>query len=135
MVRQTLKLTLGIVVVGGCLAVSKKSDADILARVGTVTAAKVRAVAPDAAVVAGPLAGLKPGNALPVEERVRVRIDSDKLMDGDRIDVLPGGAVGEVKLRGVVRSAAQRQLAAALAEGTVGVTGVVNEIAVPEQLP
>ena len=70
---------------------------------------------------------------LPVEERVRVRIDADKGMDGAVVDVLPGAAAGEVKLRGVVDTPQQRKRAADLAAGTVGVDAVVNEIAVPEE--
>lgn len=132
MARRTLKLLLGVGVAGGCLAAGKRSDADVLARVGATTAATVRAAVPPASVLAGPFAGLKPGNALPVEERVRVRIDADKEMGGATVAVLPGAAAGEVKLRGVVPTMAQRQRAGTLAEGTVGVDKVANEIAVPE---
>ena len=62
-----------------------------------------------------------------------MRIDSDKQMNGARVNVLPGSAAGEVKLRGVVPTPAQRQRAVDLAGATVGVERVVNEIATPEQ--
>lgn len=133
MARRALKIALGVGIAAGGLAASKWTDPDVLARVGALAAAKASAAAPESSVFSGPLAAFKPGSVLPVEERVRIRIESDKDMDGARVAVLPGAAAGEVKLRGVVAAHAQRQRAAALAEGTVGVDRVANEIAVPEQ--
>lgn len=129
---RALKLLLGLGVIGGSVAAGKKTDADVLAKVGAVAAAKVKAAVPAAATVAGPFAAFKPGRALPVEERVRVRIDNDTGMNGATVDVVAGPKPGAVKLRGVVPTAALRARAAALAEGTVGVAAVANEIAVPE---
>ncbi|MGL6096281.1 MAG: BON domain-containing protein [Fimbriiglobus sp.] len=133
MALSPLKLILGLGVIGGSVAAGKKTDADILAKVGAVAVTKVKAGVPDLAAITGPFAAFKPGRALPVEERVRVRIDNDKTMGGATVDVLAGGHPGEVKLRGVVPTAAERDRAEVLALDTVGVVGVVNEVAVPER--
>ena len=132
MAARALKVLVGVGVLAGGLAASKRTDAEIVAKVGATAAAKLRAAAPDPAALTAPLAGLRPGSALPVEERVRVRIAADKEMDGAAVEVKVGPAAGEVTLRGLVLTQAQRQRAGSLAEGTVGVAKVANEIAVPE---
>ncbi len=132
MAKRILGLVLGLGIVGGALAGSKKSDPDTLARVGEVVGQKVKASLPEASKVVGPLAAFKPGDALPVEEKVRVRIRTDKAMAGADVTVSPGAAAGEVRLRGVATNPAQRRRAGELAEQTAGVEKVVNEIAVPE---
>jgi hypothetical protein len=120
-------------IVGGALAGSKKTDPDTLARVGEVVGAKVKTALPDSSAVSGPLVAFRPGDVLPVEEKVRLRIRTDKAMDGADVTVAAGSAAGEVRLRGVVRNPDQAQRAVRLAEGTVGVEKVVNELAVPER--
>ena len=125
-------LVCGGVVAGG-LAGSTKSDPDKLAQVGQVVGSKVKGALPDSSTVSGPLVAFRPGDALPVEEKVRMRIRTDKTMDGADVTVAAGSAPGEVKLRGVVRDLDQAQRAVRLAEGTVGVEKVVNELAVPER--
>jgi hypothetical protein len=132
MAKRVLGFVVAIVIVGGALAGSKKSDADTLARVGEVVGHKVKAALPDASRVAGPLAAFKPGDVLPVEETVRMRIHADKKMGGADVTVTPGSAAGEVKLRGLVKDRGQWSRAAELAGETAGVEKVVNEIAVPE---
>lgn len=122
-------------IVGGWAAGGKRSDADVLARVGAVVALTAKAALPDASKVAGPFVAFRPGDVLPVEERVRVRIRTDKAMDGADVTVVPGPAAGEVRLRGIVPTAAHRDRAGDLAAGTVGVDTVTNEIAVPEPGP
>lgn len=114
------------------LAAGKRSDVDALARTGGAVAVSLKAVLPDASKVAGPFVAFKPGNVLPIEESVRVRIRTDKSMAGAEVTVLPGAVVGEVKLRGIVPTAQHRVRAIELAEATVGVERVVDEIAVPE---
>ena len=133
MAKRAVGVLLGLGALGGGLMASKRGDADVLANVGSVVASRVKAVIPEASWVSAPMAALKPGRVLPVEERVRVRIDSDKGMNGSTVTVVLGATAGEVKLRGVVATSVQRTRAAELAEGTVGVEVVVNEIAVPEQ--
>ena len=82
----------------------------------------------------GPVGGAVDGvrRALPVEETVRIRIHSDKLMAGSNVTVLSGSAAGEVQLRGLVKDRSQWSRAAQLAGETAGVEKVINEIAVPE---
>ena len=132
MAKRIIGVVLAVAIVGGALAGSKKSDADTLARVGEVVGQRAKASLPEASRVAGPLAAFKPGDALPVEETVRIRIHADKMMAGTDVTVAPGSAVGEVKLRGLVRDRGQWSRAAELAGETAGVEKVVNEIAVPE---
>lgn len=129
--RRKLGVICVVALILGPLAASKQSDADILARIGAVTAKRIHSELPNPAAIAGPLLALRPGDVLPEEELVRIRIHADQAMEGSDVTVLPGGK-GEVKLRGLVRSAAQRDRAGQLASGTVGVTHVINEIAVPE---
>jgi len=119
-------------IVGGALAASKKSDPDTLAQVGETVGVKVKGSTPDGSSVSGPLVAFKPGDALPVEEKVRMRIRTDKKMEGAEVTVMAGANPGEVKLRGIVMNADQAHRAVRLAEGTVGVESVVNELAVPE---
>ena len=132
MAKRILGFVLALGIVGGALAGSKKSDPDTLARVGEVVGQRVKASLPEASKVAGPLTAFKPGDALPVEEKVRMRIHTDKKMAGTDVTVAPGSATGEVKLRGLVRDRGQWSRAAELAGETAGVEKVVNEIAVPE---
>lgn len=129
--RRKLGMFCVVALIVGPLAASKQSDADILARIGAITAQRIQTVLPTPAAIAGPLAALRPGELLPNEERVRIRIHSDRVMEGTDVTVL-SGAKGEIRLRGLVKTAAQRDRAGQLAADTIGVTQVVNEIAVPE---
>lgn len=130
------KRILGIIVligiVGGAVAGSKKTDPDILASVGAVVGKRVKTSLPDRSKLAGPLTAFKLGDRFPIEEQVRVRIHSDKSMNGESVDVSSGSASGEVRLRGIVSTAALQRRAVEIAEATVGVEKVINEIAVPE---
>lgn len=132
MARRPIKIALGMAVVGGGLATAKRSDADILARAGASAAERVSAVAPASTVLAGPLAAFSPAGVLPVAERVRLRLDTDRHLAGARLTVLPGSAPGEVKVRGMAAGHAQRMRALDLAGSTAGVERVIDEIAVPE---
>ncbi|WP_161967440.1 BON domain-containing protein [Fimbriiglobus ruber] len=130
--KRVLGVAVSIAIVGGAVAGSNKSDPDTLARVGEVVGKKVKGALPETSKVVGPFLAFKPGDSLPVEEKVRIRIRADKKMDGADVTVAPGASAGEVKIRGVVANEAQKRLANELAEGTAGVEKVVNEIAVPE---
>ncbi|MFO0848402.1 MAG: BON domain-containing protein [Gemmataceae bacterium] len=132
MVARGVGVVLFAGIVGGALAFSQKTDPDRLAAVGQVVAQKVRGALPDAARVTGPLAALRVGDVLGVEERVRVRIRTDKRMAGAEVYAVPGAAAGEVRLRGLAANADQARRAVLIAESTTGVEKVVSEIAVPE---
>lgn len=114
------------------LVAARESDGPILAKVGRTTWDKVRESLPDRAKIAGPLAAFRAGDALPIEERVRLRIETDKPMDGVRVMVVPGDEAGHVRLRGFVPRLELANRAKQIAESTTGVVNVINELAVPE---
>lgn len=133
MAKRILGIIFGLAIVGGAIAGSKKSDPDKLAQVGEIVGRKIKGALPEGSKVAGPLVAFKTGDLLPVEEKVRIRIRSDRRMDGAEVQVLHAGATGEVKLRGIVPTAALAARAQEIAADTVGVTKVINELAVPEE--
>jgi len=127
--RKSIAVLAFVTVIGGALAGSKQTDAEILTRIGRMTAKRVQAVMPDTSALAGPLVALSPPDLMPVADRVRVRVKTDQVMDGATVAVA-ATAAGVVTLRGEV-SAAQRLKAVELAQTTTGVTGVVNELSEP----
>ena len=114
------------------LVAAKETDGPILARVGKVAWAKAKDGLPDKAKLTGPLAAFRAGDALPVEERVRLRIETDKRLAGVRVEVWPGEKEGQVRLRGTLPGSEWRTRIVGIAESTTGVESVVNELAVPE---
>ncbi len=132
MKQKLLTCGLGLAVAGGVIAGGKKTDPDILAEVGRVTAVKLKAIAPRPPALGGPLNALKVDAAMSVEEKVRVRIATDKFMGGADVNVVNGPRPGEVRLRGLVKDAEQSSRAVKLAEATVGVEIVSSELAMPE---
>jgi hypothetical protein len=131
--KRTLAVGLFAAVLAGTLVTSKPSDVEVLARVFAVSRERVASAMPEARKLAGPLAAFRAGDALPVEERVRVRIQTDKQMTGADVSASP--AANGVRLRGIVATAAQRKRAVELAEGTAGVEAVIDELAVPVAQP
>lgn len=129
--KRFLAVTLFLAVLAGTLALSKASDLDILLKAGRKAKEQVTNTLPEGRKLAGPLAAFRAGDALPIEERVRVRIQTDKAMAGADVSVASPTA-GEVKLRGIVQTTAQKAKAVELATGTSGVDRVVEELAVPE---
>lgn len=130
--KRILAGLLFVLVLAGTLALSKADDLDILARAGRKARAQVTAVMPEGRKLAGPLAAFRAGDALPVEERVRVRIQTDKAMIGADVTVIATATAGEVRLRGTVASGGQKLRAIELANATNGVETVTEELAVPE---
>jgi hypothetical protein len=130
MVKKTLSVVVFLAIVGGALAASKKSDADVLTRVGRTAADKVIAVMPEREKVAGPLARVQFGALTTVDERVRARLRTDAALDGANVSVSADSGV--VKLTGKAETSAQRERAVQLAQTTKGVTKVEQEIAVPD---
>ncbi|MBX9626415.1 MAG: BON domain-containing protein [Gemmataceae bacterium] len=105
------------------------ADGEKLAAVGRVVAGKVRAALPPE-ITNNPVGALRKGLPERVEDRVAARLAADKRLQGIDFAVTADG--GAVALRGVVPDAAARRKAVALAENTVGVERVVDELAVPE---
>jgi hypothetical protein len=121
-----------VLIVTGAVAGSKPTDAEVLARIGSVVGRKVNGALPDRSQIADPVTAFRLGDRLPVEEHVRIRINADKVLHGLPIEVRRGSAPGEVKLQGIVRNANDRDLAAGIAGSTHGVEKVINELAFPE---
>ncbi len=99
-----------------------RSDGDKLARVGWTVAGKVQALIPDRT----PLAAALPGKPQGLEERVRERFKSDKYLAPVPIEVIAEN--GSVRLRGQVDDEILKRRAVEIAESTVGVEKVVDEI-------
>jgi len=118
-----------VTVLAGTFALSKPGDLAILQRISQTTVQQVRGGLPSN--LAGPLASFHAGDALPVAERVRVRINSDKDLAG--VEVRVSAMAGQIKLKGVVASVGQKNRAVELAERTAGVESVIDEMAIPER--
>jgi len=108
----------------------KPSDGDKLASVSRVALGKVRNSLPPAAQMAGPLQLLRRGIPERIEDKVKARLEADDRLADVNIEVNANGA--EVTLRGVMPNAKARRTAVGIAEHTVGVEKVVDELAVPE---
>lgn len=130
--RRILGIGLVIALLTVTFLFGKKSDWEVLGRVSQVATAQVRSALPETSSVAAPLVALRPGRMLPIEEQVRLRIETDKAMNGATVTVTSPES-GVVRLRGIVPGQGEAQRANQLAEGTVGVESVLNEIAFPQK--
>jgi len=122
-----------VAIVAGSLAGAKSTDADVLAKIGTVVGRRTTAALPDRSNLAGPITTFRLGDRLPLEERVRLRIHGEKSLGGIAVEVLPGNAPGEVRIRGIVAEVAVARKALEIAAATNGVDKVIDEVAVPEK--
>ena len=127
--KKTFVAFLFLTIVGAALGFSRSSDAEVLTRVGKTGAAKVTGAMPPSAHLAGPLAATKTGPLLPIEDRVRLRFQTDKALEGATITVVAEGT--SVRLRGEVSNALVRARAVELAQTTSGVEKVTNELVEP----
>ncbi len=109
----------------------RASDGDRLATVARLVGAKLRKALPPDVNLAAPVDALR--RELPTQpaDAVRARIATDRRLSGQPVVVIGEGST--VRLRGVVVDASRRSAAVALAESTVGVEVVVNELAVPDE--
>jgi hyperosmotically inducible periplasmic protein len=107
----------------------KASDGDKLAAVSRLGVAKVRNAMPPAVDVAAPVDALRRELPTKPDDAVRARLASDKRFVGVDFKVTAEGNV--VTLRGVVPDARIKRLAVGVAENTVGVEKVVDELAIP----
>jgi hyperosmotically inducible periplasmic protein len=105
------------------------SDGDRLAAVARLAGAKIRAAMPPAVSFAAPVDALRKELPIRRDEAVRARLGSDKRLAEVNLNVVAEGDA--VKLRGVVPDDATRKLIIGLAENTVGVEQVIDELAVP----
>lgn len=109
----------------------KASDGDRLRAVSHLTVSKVRGAMPPAVNVAAPVDALRKEWPTRPDDAVRARLAADKRFVGVEFKVTAEGGV--VTLRGVVPDARVKRLAAGVAENTVGVERVVDELAVPAE--
>jgi osmotically-inducible protein OsmY len=130
--KRVLAVVLFAGVLGGTLALSKAADLGILLKAGRKAHDQVRNVLPESKRFTEPLAAFRVNDIWPVEDRVAVRLQTDKSLQGATITVAGNSAAGAVKLKGVVQTTAQKDRAQELATSTAGVEAVVNELAVPE---
>ena len=109
----------------------KASDGDRLRAVSHLTVSKVRGAMPPAVNVAAPVDALRKEWPTRPDDAVRARLAADKRFVGVEFKVTAEGGV--VTLRGVVPDARVKRLAVGVAENTVGVEKVVDELAVPAE--
>jgi hyperosmotically inducible protein len=109
----------------------KASDGDRLQAVSRLAATKVRNAMPSAANVVAPVDALRRELPTRPDDAVRARLAADKRFAGVEFKVTAEGDV--VTLRGVAPDARIKRLAVGVAENTVGVEKVVDELAVPAE--
>jgi len=129
--RKILVVSVFTLIVGGSLALSKTSDAEVLTKVGRTASEQITGALPDRSAVAGPLASVQVGDMIGVDDKVRVRLKTDAALTNANV-VVTTPDTGVVKLTGKVDTSAQRERAVMLAQTTAGVKKVEQEIAVPE---
>jgi len=130
MVKKLLTATIFLSIVGGSLVASRKSDADVLIRVGRTATDRVSLALPDRSKLAGPLAKLPLLEWANLEDKIRARYRTDALVAQANVGIEVNGE--DVKLTGRVETPAQRDRAIELAKSTLGVKTVTAEIATPE---
>jgi osmotically-inducible protein OsmY len=126
--RKAAVVGIFVVIVGGALATSKKSDAEVLTQVGRKAVANLREHLPERSRVAGPVAQVTLGEWVSLDEKVRLRLRTDAGLQGAAITVTAKD--DEITLSGRVTSTTQIEQALSLAQSTVGVKNVKSELAV-----
>jgi len=121
-----LLLGLFIVLVGTQF---EASDGDRLAAVARIAGGKIRNAMPPAVNFAAPVDALRKELPTRPEDGVRARLATDKRLANLSLTVIAEGPA--IKLRGVVPDDATRKLILSLAENTVGIDQVVDELAIP----
>lgn len=102
-----------------------QTDGDRLTRVGRKVTEKVQALIPNQT----PFGDVFPANRpRGLEDRVRERLKMDRYLATSPIEVIADGAV--VRLRGTVNDPVLKRRAFEIADSTVGVEKVVDEIVV-----
>jgi osmotically-inducible protein OsmY len=122
----SLLVALFLVLVGSRF---QASDGDKLRAVSVLALAKVRNAMPAAVNLAAPVDALRKELPTRADDAVRARLAADTRFIGVDFKVTAEGNV--VTLRGVVPDARVKRLAVGVAENTIGVEKVVDELAVP----
>ena len=105
------------------------SDGEKLAAVARLTGAKIRAAMPPAVSLAAPVDALRKELPTRLEDAVRARLSADKRLVG--INLVVVSEEGAIRLRGVVPDDKTRKIIVSLAQNTVGVERVMDELGVP----
>jgi hypothetical protein len=105
------------------------SDGDKLRAISVLTLNKLRGAMPPAVNVAAPVDALRKELPTRPDDVVRARLAMDKRFVGVEFRVTAEG--NTVILRGLVPDARIKRLAVGVAENTVGVESVVDELAMP----
>ncbi|MBY0458354.1 MAG: BON domain-containing protein [Gemmataceae bacterium] len=106
----------------------KASDGDKLAAVSRLAVRKVRNALPASLGAGGPVEAIRKELPTRPDEAVRARLAADKRFVGVEFTVLSDGGV--VTLRGTVPDARVKRLAVGVADNTVGVERVVDELVI-----
>jgi osmotically-inducible protein OsmY len=109
----------------------KASDGERLRAASRAAAAKIRNAMPPELTLAAPVDALRKELPSRPDEAVRERLASDRRLAGVEFKVTAEGSV--VTLRGLAPSAGVKRFAVEVAENTVGVEKVVDELAVPTE--
>ncbi|HXD86376.1 MAG TPA: BON domain-containing protein [Urbifossiella sp.] len=109
----------------------KPSDGDKLATIGQLACEKVRGALPPTVKLAGPFNALRREIPESLDDRVKARLEADDRLASVPLEVSAEGTT--VTLRGVAPTARARKAAISLAEHTIGVDKVVDELAVPTE--
>jgi osmotically-inducible protein OsmY len=107
----------------------RSTDGDKLAAVARVVRAKIRAAMPPGVSFAAPVDALRKELPNRPEEAVRARLTTDKRLAGIAIAVLATDET--VRLRGMVPDEQTRRVVIDLAQQTMGVERVMDELEVP----
>lgn len=105
------------------------SDGEKLAAVARLIGAKIRAAMPPAVSLAAPVDALRKELPTRPDEVVRARLSADKRLVG--LNVVVVSEDGAIRLRGVVPDDKTRKIIVSLAQNTVGVERVMDELGVP----
>lgn len=128
LVAGLILLALFVVLVGSRF---QATDADKLRGVSHVVVAKLRHALPPTLHLRLPAAMVCQEWPQRPEDAVRARLASDKRFAGIAFTVTAEGNI--VTLRGVVPNATLRRLAVGVAQNTIGVEDVIDELAVPAE--
>lgn len=109
----------------------KATDGDRLRAVSRVATAKIQNALPPAINVVAPVDALRKEFPTRPDDAVRARLAADKRFVGVEFKVTAEGNV--ITLRGVVPDTRVKRLAVGVAENTVGVEKVIDELAVPAE--
>jgi hypothetical protein len=121
MKRHLFLIIIAVFSMAGC----NRSDGDRLARVGTRATKNLKAMIPERIPISGSI-GLTNGSEM--ENRVRQRFRSDRYLSSLSLEIIC--EENAVRLKGQVDDPLLKRRASEIAESTIGVEKVIDEIVV-----